>query len=68
MEKSDLTPNLLLDALLRLGQRWHGGHVGPAERAHHWLQDHVPEELLHVCEKHIEHSVPDLNTRQNSRV
>lgn len=61
---TDLTPDLLFDALLRLGQSGHGGHVGPTERTHHRLQDHVSEELLHVCEEHIEDSVPNLDTRR----
>lgn len=61
---TDLTPDLLFDALLRLRQSGHRGHVGPTERTHHRLQDDVSEELFHVCEEHIEDSVPNLNTGQ----
>lgn len=63
---TDLTSNLLLDALRCLRQGRHGRHVRPAERTHHWLQDYVAKELLHMCEKHVKDSVPNLNTRETT--
>lgn len=66
-DSTDLTPNLLFDALLRLGQSWHRRHVRPTERTHHRLQGDISEELLHMCEEHVEDSVPNLNTRQAKR-
>lgn len=55
-----LSPDLLLNALLGIRQGRHGGYIGPAQRMHHWFQNHVTEKLTHVCEEDIEHSIPYL--------
>lgn len=55
-----LSPDLLLDALLRLGQCGHRGHVRPSQGLRHLLQCHISKELLHVCEKYIENTIANL--------
>lgn len=65
--RTHLSSDLLFDALLSLGQRRHGRHVGPAEWPHHRLQDHVSKELPHVCEERIKNTVPDLNGRKTNQ-
>lgn len=55
-----LSPDLLLDALLGVGQGWHGGNVGPTQRMHHWFQNHITEKLAHVGEEDVQHPVPYL--------
>lgn len=66
-KSTHLTSDLLLDALLRLGQSRHGGHVGPAEGSHHRLQHHVAKELPDMCEEHIQDSIPNLEKRWTER-
>ena len=59
-----LSPDLLLDALLRLGQCGHRGHVRPSQGLRHLLQCHISKELLHVCEKYIENTIANLKKKR----
>lgn len=58
--RTHLSPDLLLDALLGLGQYGHRGHVRPSQGLCHLLQCHISKELLHMCEKYVENTIANL--------
>lgn len=62
-----LSSDLLLDALLGLGQCGHRSHVRPSKRFCHWFQYHISKELLHMCEKHIEDTIANLRDKKYAR-